>query len=121
MRRRLVLLACAAGSMVGALSTAESARADGAVVLRLGPEAGCQFGPTDVPGVPVAIPANCLIVITPSGNANVLVRGQLPTGFTLTDTFTAVQPCGFPGLGLGSGRLVATRSGQITAHCHIHP
>ena len=88
---------------------------------RLGPEEGCQVGPTDIPGVPVTNPAECFVVATPSGNGNVLVRAEIPAGFSLPETFIAELPCFFPGLGPGSGRLVATRSGQITAHCHVRP
>lgn len=115
MRQLFLFVACA----VAALSLAAVARAEGAFVVLLGPEEGCQVGPTDIPGVPVAIPAQCLVVFTPSGNANVLVRGELPAGFSLPETFSEVQPCAVPGVGFGSGRIVATKSGQITAHCHV--
>ncbi len=68
---------------------------------------------------PVAIAATCLVVATPSGNGNVLVRAEIRAGFALSETFTVELPCFFPGLGPGSGNVVATRSGQITAHCHV--
>ncbi len=119
MRRAVVFLVAVATAVAALASTAAPAGAQGAIVIRLGPEGGCEVGPTDIPGVPVDIPANCLIVITPSGNANVLVRARIPAGFTLSETFTAEQPCFVPGVGAGSGRLVATKSGQITAHCHV--
>ena len=120
MRRVVLLIACVGASCVAALSvTPESARAQGAQIIRLGPAEGCQVGPTDIPGVPVSIPANCLIVFTPSGVTNVFVEGELPAGFTLPGTFTDVMTCGLPGAGLGSGRIVVSRSGQIRAHCHI--
>jgi hypothetical protein len=106
-------------AIAGLALSAPAARADGAIVFRLGPEGGCQVGPTDIPGVPVTIPANCFIVATPSGNATVLLRAQIPAGFTLSETVFFEGPCFFPDLGAGTGRLVATRSGQITAHCHI--
>ncbi len=110
-----VLLAVVSAAFVAPAS----ARAQAAQVIRLGPEQGCELGPTDIPGVPVSIPADCLVVVTPSGNANILVRAELPAGFTLGETFIDEQACGFPGLALGSGHVVATRSGQITAQCHI--
>lgn len=89
-------------------------------MFRLGPEGGCEVGPTDIPGVPVDIPANCLFVVTPSGNAMILVRAQIPAGFALAETFVARDvPCFFPGLGPGSGSLVATPGGQIAAQCLV--
>ena len=116
--KRVLLLTVAAAALAGVL--AGVARADGALVLRLGPEAGCQLGPTDIPGVPVTIPADCLVVATPSGNATILVRARIPAGFELAETyFGADVPCGFPGLGFGGGVVVATRSGQISATCHV--
>jgi hypothetical protein len=112
----VVIAACA---VLGAASPA-AASAQGALIIRFGPEAGCEIGPTDIPGVAVDIPADCLVVATPSGNALVRVRGQIPSGFALTETFVSGEvPCGFPGLGFGRGVLVATTSGQVTAHCHI--
>lgn len=108
-----------ATAAAGLAASATPARAQGAVVLRLGPEQGCQLGPTDIPGVPVTIPADCLLVATPSGNGNLLVRAEIPAGFALPETFTVRASCFFPGLGPGSGLLVATPSGQITAHCHV--
>jgi hypothetical protein len=64
-------------------------------------------------------PSERLIVATPSGNVTVLVRAQIPAGFALSETFLTQEPCFVPGYGLGSGRLVATPGGQITAHCFI--
>lgn len=120
MKRIPQSLLLAAGFAVLVAVFAGVARAEGAVVFRFGPEAGCQVGPTDIPGVPVEIPAECQVVATPSGNALVLVRGRIPAGFELSETFfSADVPCGFPGLGFGRGVLVATPSGQVTAHCHI--
>jgi hypothetical protein len=108
-----------ATAVAGFAASAAPARAQGAIVFRIGPEGGCEVGPTDIPGVPVDIPANCLFVVTPSGNAMLLVRAQIPAGFALSETFAAQLPCFFPGLGPGSGRIVATPGGQITAHCYI--
>lgn len=118
--RKAARYVLATATAFGALAvSAAPAQAQGALVFRLGPEEGCQVGPTDIPGVAVTIPADCFVVATPSGTGNVLVRGEIPAGFTLPETFTAELPCFFPGLGPGSGIIVATRSGQITAHCHV--
>jgi hypothetical protein len=107
--------------VAGLAASAAPARAQGALVFRLGSEGGCEVGPTDIPGVPVDIPANCLFVATPSGNALILVRAQIPAGFALSETFVARDvPCFFPDLGPGSGSLVATPAGQITAQCLVH-
>jgi hypothetical protein len=118
MRRRssatlVVLMAVAVCALL------PSAASAGALVLRIGPEGGCEVGPTDIPGVPVDIPADCLVVAAPSGHATVRVRATVPEGFALPATYTAEVPCAFPGLGIGSGRIVATVSGQISATCQI--
>ena len=113
------LVAIAACAVLGAAFPA-AASAQGALITRIGPEAGCEIGPTDIPGVALSFPADCLVVATPNGNALVLVRGQIPPGYALAQTFVSADvPCGFPGLGFGTGVLVATTSGQVTAHCHI--
>jgi hypothetical protein len=96
-----------------------SAASAQAVVLRIGPEGGCQVGPTDIPGVAVTIPADCFVVLAPGGHATVRVRGTIPAGFTLASTYVAEMSCFFPGIGPGTGRLVATVSGQISATCQI--
>jgi hypothetical protein len=44
---------------------------------------------------------------------------RFPAGFALSETFLAQESCFFPGLGFGSGRIVATPGGQITAQCFI--
>ena len=119
MRRAVMFVLATATAFAALAASAAPAQAQGALVFRLGPEEGCQVGPTDIPGVAVTIPAECFVVAAPSGNGNVLVRAQIPAGFALPETFTAELPCFFPGLGPGSGILVATRSGQITAHCHV--
>jgi hypothetical protein len=119
MRKRVMFVLAIATAVAGLAASAAPAGAQGAIVFRLGPEGGCEVGPTDIPGVPVDIPANCLIVATPSGNAMILVRAQIPAGFALSETFLAQEPCFFPGLGFGSGRIVATPGGQITAQCFI--
>jgi hypothetical protein len=119
MRRALMFGLATAAVIAGLGVNAAPAQAQGATVFRLGPEEGCQIGPTDIPGVPVTIPADCFIVATPSGNGNVLLRAEIPAGFAVSDTFTLQTSCFFPGLGPGSGILVAARSGPITAHCHI--
>jgi len=121
MRKALMSVLAIATAVAGLGASAPAVQAQGALVVRLGPEEGCQVGPTDIPGVPVAIPAECLVVATPSGNGNVLVRAQIPARFALPGAFTAELPCFFPGLGPGSGTLVATLGGQITAHCHVRP
>jgi hypothetical protein len=119
MRKRLLFVLAIAAVVAGLVASAALAGTQGAMVFRIGPEGGCEVGPTDIPGVPVDIPANCLIVATPSGNAMILVRAQIPTGFTLSETFLAQESCFFPGLGFGNGRIVATTGGQITAQCLI--
>jgi hypothetical protein len=120
MRKPLMFVLATATAVACLAASAAPAQAQGALVFRLGPEGGCEVGPTDIPGVPVDIPANCLFLVTPSGNAMILVRAQIPAGFALSETFVAQDvPCFFPGVGPGSGSLVATTGGQITARCSI--
>ena len=77
-------------------------------------EIDCTFEPGDVPGVDVFFPAACTIVTSDSGNVTIIARGQLPEGYTLTETFVGTLPC------FGdTGRVVATTSGQVTATCHF--
>jgi len=118
----VIFVLAVATAVAGLAASATPAQAQGALVFRLGPEDGCEVGPTDIPGVPVDIPANCLIVATPSGITLTLVRAQIPAGFALSETFVSGPvPCELPGFGFGTGRLVATTAGQITAECHIRP
>ena len=46
------------------------------------------------------------------GNTVIVGRGELPAGYTLDATFVGSVPC----FG-GTGRIVATKSGQVTATC----
>jgi hypothetical protein len=105
-------------AVLAALAVPSTASAQ-AMVIRIGPEGGCEVGPTDIPDVPVSIPSTCLVVAAPSGHSTVRVRGTIPAGFELSSTYTAQMSCFFPGLGLGSGRIVATVSGQVSATCQI--
>ena len=75
-------------------------------------ELSCSFEPGDVPGVDVFFPGKCSEVVTPSGNTVIVGRGELPAGYTLSQTFVGPVAC----FG-GTGRIVATRSGQVTATC----
>ena len=74
----------------------------------------CFFDPGDVPGVNVPFPGECTIVITPSGNFQVNAHAQLPAGFSLAETFEGDLPC----FG-GTGHVVATKSGEVNATCHL--
>ena len=119
MQRAVMFALATATAVAGLAASAAPARAQGADVFRLGPEEGCQVGPTDIPGVAVTIPAQCFIVALPGGGGTVLLRAQIPAGFALDETFILQTSCFFPGLGPGSGILVAAKSGEVTAHCHI--
>ena len=76
--------------------------------------ANCTFEPGDVPGVDVFFPGECTIVTSDSGNVTIVARGELPAGYSLTETFVGPVPC----FG-GTGMIVATTSGQVTATCHF--
>jgi hypothetical protein len=85
-----------------------------AIVIHPGDIPDCTFEPGDVPGVDVFFPAQCTLVFTSSGSLEVVARGQLPAGFTLAKTFEGDLPC----FG-GTGHIVATKSGQVTATCQL--
>lgn len=107
-RRLAVVVGSAAALAVTVAPTSASAAA---FVLTPG-ELECYFEPGDVPGVDVYFPGTCSEVVTPSGNVVIVGRGELPAGYTVTETFVGPVPC----FG-GTGRIVATRSGQVAAIC----
>ena len=115
-RHGLVLFFIVAFALVGLRApAAQAAQGQGATVLHPG-EFDCFFEPGDVPGVDVFFPARCTLVITPSGNTQIIAHGQLPAGFSLNKTFVGDVPC----FG-GTGRIVATPSGRVNATCHFTP
>jgi hypothetical protein len=85
----------------------------GAVVIHPG-DVTCTFEPGDIPGLDVYLAARCTIVVAPSGAITIVVHGTLPAGFALPRTFVGIVPC----FG-GTGRLVATTSGEVAATCHL--
>jgi hypothetical protein len=106
----LALLAAVVVSVLGA------APASAAAFVQHPDESSCTFEPGDVPGVDVFFPAACTIITSNSGQVIIVARGQLPDGFTLTETFVGTVPC------FGqTGRIVATVSGEVTATCHFGP
>ena len=107
--RRVGLVIGSAAALVFAVAPTQAPAA--AFVLTPG-ELECSFEPGDVPGVDVYFPGTCSQVVTPSGNTLIVARGDLPAGYTLDKTFVGSVPC----FG-GTGRIVATKSGQVTATC----
>lgn len=105
----------AAGLLGAGLLTLGAATPASAAAFVLHPgDIPCSFEPGDVPGVDVFFPADCTIVTTDAGGTTIVGRGTLPEGFALTSTFVGTVPC----FG-GTGRIVATVSGQVTATCHF--
>jgi hypothetical protein len=102
--------------VIGVQPIAHAAEGRGAQVTHHLP--GCTFEPGDVPGVNVFFPADCLQIVTPSGRAVVVARGQLPPGFSLARTFQGTLPCSFLGQTV-IGHIAATRSGTVHATCHF--
>jgi hypothetical protein len=97
--------------------TAQPASA-GAIVERTNPTdnpGACYFEPGDVPGVDAYYDATCTFVHLPSGDWQVVAKGQLPEGYTLTKTFQGELKSCFG----GTGRIVATTSGQVQATCRL--
>jgi hypothetical protein len=75
----------------------------------------CFFEPGDVHGVNVSFPTTkCQIVTTPTGKRLIIAKGWLPKRFSLKHTYRGPIPC-FDGV----GRVVATKSGRVTASCKL--
>ena len=111
-RRARAILLIAAAAILLLLPAGPAGAA--AIVLHPGDIPDCTFEPGDVPGVDVFFPASCTVVTSASGNVTVVARGQLPEGYTLTETFVGTLPC------FGdTGMVVATTSGEVTATCHF--
>jgi hypothetical protein len=115
---RLLLVATIVASL-SSVGFATPAFAE-AVVLHPGDVPGCAFEPGDVPGVDVFFPAQCTIVLAPSGTAVLVALGQLPAGFSLTETFVGETVCTFGGV-VTTAHIVATTSGQVKATCVVPP
>jgi hypothetical protein len=114
-----VLLRGAIASVAAAASVAffvPTASSAGAEVIHPGEISDCIFEPGDVPGVDVSFPARCLVVFTPTGGVIVNAHGQIPAGYALEETFVGELPC----FG-GTGRVVATTSGEVNATCQLKP
>jgi hypothetical protein len=115
MTLRRLMLCAAAGTAAMAVSVLLPAAPASAAAIVVHPNDNiCFFEPGDVPGVDVFFPAACTIITSDSGNTTIVGRGQLPEGFTLSETFVGTLPC----FG-GTGRVTATVSGQVTATCHF--
>jgi hypothetical protein len=90
----------------------------GAIVEHTNPAenpGACFFEPGDVPGVDAFYEATCTFVHLPSGDLQVVARSQLPEGYTLEKTYVGELKSCFG----GTGRVVATTSGQVRATCRI--
>ncbi len=111
-RAALVVASALAGASASVLMTASPSAAMADVTHR--GEQDCFFEPGDVPGVDVFFPAECTIVVSDSGRTTVVGKGQLPDGFSFDRVVRATIPC----FG-GTGKLVATPSGRVTATCHF--
>jgi hypothetical protein len=119
MHKRSLLLGAATLTIVltfGIGSSAAAAGGHGALVTHHLPF--CNFEPGDVPGVNVFFPADCLSVVTPSGQATIFARGQLPSGYSLVSAFEGSLPCSFFGQTV-LGHVAATPSGVVRATCHF--
>ena len=118
---RLILVKQVAGVLgagIACLGMASPALAKGADVIKGSPGDGtCFFEPGDVQDVNGEFDAACVLVFAPSGNINIVARGQLPAGHTLDRAVRSDLPC----FEFGSGQVVATPSGRVSATCHFKP
>jgi hypothetical protein len=78
----------------------------------------CHFEAGDVPGVDQPFKATCVFVHKPTGNLQVVARGQLPAGSSLTSPFHGTVDCSFNGV-QSTGTIVATKSGKVVAECIV--
>jgi hypothetical protein len=78
----------------------------------------CHFNAGDVPGVNQDFTATCVFVHEPTGNLQVVARGQLPAGSSLTSPFHGTVDCSFNGV-QSTGTIVATKSGKVVAVCVV--
>ena len=75
----------------------------------------CFFEPGDIPAVNAFLPATkCQIVTTPKGKRLIIAKAWLPRRFSLSHTYRGPIAC-FDGV----GRVVATKSGRVTASCKL--
>jgi hypothetical protein len=113
--RRVTLSALGLATVVAA-TVFSTAPASAAAFVQHPDENSCVFQPGDVPGVDVFFPAACTIVTTDSGVTTIVAKGDLPEGYSLSNTFVGTAPC------FGeTGRIVATVSGQVSITCHFKP
>jgi hypothetical protein len=111
----LKVLAVAAATV--ALSVSAQPASAGTIVEHTNDFASCHFEPGDVPGVDASYTAKCVFVHLPSGDLQVIAKGQLPDGYSLSKTFVGPLASCFG----GTGRVVATTSGVVQATCRISP
>ena len=114
MRMRSIALSALGLAAAAATSVVIAAPASAAAFVERPDD--CIFEPGDVPGVDVSFPAKCTIVTTDSGVTTIVGKGDVPDGYSLGSTFVGPIPC----FG-GTGRIVATVSGKVSATCHFTP
>jgi hypothetical protein len=72
-----------------------------------------------VPGLPGFALANVTVVVAPGGVLNVTCTGSLPEGLSVPETFAGDVRCIGDGDLVSTGRIVATKSGQVMVHCQF--
>jgi hypothetical protein len=78
----------------------------------------CGADPGDVPGLPGFDLANSMIVLDPTGALHVTCNGSLPDGLSVQQTFVGPVLCrGDEGYADTTGRIIATKGGQVTITC----
>lgn len=90
----------------------------GAFVLK-NEEVACFTDPGDIPGAPGFELPKGTLVITPSGHLTLTCHGELPAGFSVSETMFIPLPCTLgPPFTQASGHIIVTKSGQVNAVCH---
>jgi hypothetical protein len=78
----------------------------------------CGADPGDVPGLPGFDLANATIVLDATGALHVTCNGSLPDGLSVQQTFVGPVLCrGDEGYADTTGRIIATKGGQVTIQC----
>jgi hypothetical protein len=111
-----VLIACVV--VAGTVGVTAGVASGAAVVLK-DEDVACFTDPGDIPGAPGFPLPKATVVITPEGGANLSCRGQLPDGFSLSETFQGDVPCRDPSGTVVTGHIVATKSGKVTMTCNF--
>jgi hypothetical protein len=119
--RCIVVVATLCATVVLTMAAAQSASA-AAIVFHAKGSYECGADPGDVPGLPGFDVADLTVVVDATGALHVVCRGSLPGDLSVQQTFTGPVLCrGDEGYADTTGRIIATKGGQVMITCHFPP